>query len=268
MSNPVTVLVVIDPTQQVHPAMEKAMLIAGRAKGDIATTMVFLLAPGQAPSGNDKPVLVSSEWIREQLYQRLKDLPVEFSCTMSWADNQNDAILAATEQLQPTLTIMPYYEDSGQTSRLFSDAKWKLLREVNNPVIITSKSKPGEDHSRRILCAFKVQDDTYSDRNKRIAEVGTKFETIFGLEAHGVNAYSNSMEFPDRAKIASMSSIKNENIHIALGDPEDVICKTAVDIDADLIVIASTQRKGWKGALRGNTIEKIIKKLDRDILMV
>jgi universal stress protein E len=267
MEHQVTVLVVIDPNQTHHPAMDKALLIAGRADGTIPTKMVFLLAPGHIPSSNQTPTLVSSDWIREQLYVTLKDMPIDYSCVMGWGENQSDVVLTATRELSPTLTIMPYY-DNGHQSRIFSDDKWKLLREANNPVIITSKSKAGEDHSRRILCAFKVQDEKYDDRNKRIGEVAQKFSAIFGLEPFAVNAYQDSMEFPDRAKIANLSSIKNENIHITLGEPDDVICKTAEEVNADLIVIASTQRKGWKGALRGNTIERIIRKLDRDVLMV
>lgn len=83
-----------------------------------------------------------------------------------------------------------------------------------------------------------------------------------------VNSYEDSMEYPDRAKIAAMANIPNDRIHVKNGEPEDVICATADQIDADIILIASQQRKGLRGALRGNTIEKILQRLDRDVLMI
>lgn len=265
MSHQVTVLVVVDPSKQHHPALDKALLLSKRAIGDISVKMVFLLTPSRQSTSDSSSILVESEWLKDNIYSRLLDTKVDYSVELGWGSGYNDVILDASEALQPTLTLMPYYSEKG-IGRVFSEERWKLLRNSNNPILITSQSE--RDFSMRLLCAVKFQDPEHEERNKRIAEVSQRFSSIFGLEAHAVNAYDSSMEFPDRTKIAAMSGIKNENIHVKIGEPEDVICETANEIDADLILIASQQRKGWKGALRGNTIEKILECVDRDILML
>ncbi len=262
MEQQVTVLVVIDPSQDTHPALERALLLAGRAVEGAAAKMVFLLTPGQ--QSPEEPLLCTGDWARANIYDRLTDSHVDHSVIMGWGESNNDVILKATKEVKPTLTIVPYYEKT--KGLFFTDERWKLLRHASNPILITSR--PADHPTRRLLAAFKNQDSSYSDRDERIAGVAKRFSETFGLEAHAVNAYSDSMEFPDRQRLASMSGIKNEHIHVKLGEAQDVICDTANEIDADLILIASQQRKGWKGALRGNTIEKIVSRLDRDVLMI
>lgn len=264
MQHQVTLLIVIDPSQSNHPALERALLLANHSLGDAAVKMVFLVTPFQQPLQMSPTTLCTSEWLKENIHDRLVDTKVEYSVIMGWGKSSNDIIIKTGEELGATLTIAPYYDQS--TGRIFSDEKWKLVREATNPILITSRSH--SEYSHRLLCAVKYQDSDYHERNERIIDVATKFSKLFGLELHAVNAYSDSMEFPDRAKIASTSGISNENIHIKLGEPHDVICDVAQDIQADLTVIASHQAKGLKGALRGNMIEKIIQRLDRDILMI
>lgn len=262
MAHDVTVLIVIDPSQSTHPTLDHALLLAGRNPEGTSIKMVFLLTPGQ--QSPEDPVLCSGDWIKTNVYDRLTASHVEQSILLGWGASNNDVILQVAEQLKPTLTIIPYYEKTKGMS--FTEERWKLLRNASNPILITSR--PPEHRTRRILCALKTQNEAYNERNRRIVEVAKRFSDTFGLETHAVNAYSDSIEYPDRHRIASMSGIKNEHIHVKLGEPQDVICEAADEIDADLTIIASQQRKGWQGALRGNMIEKILARLDRDVLMI
>lgn len=265
MPHQVTVLVVVDPSKQHHPALDKALLLSKRALGDISVKMVFLLTPSRQSTADSSSIIVESDWLKENIYSVLSDSNVDYAVHLGWGSGYNDVILDASEALQPTLTLIPYYSDKS-IGRVFSEERWKLLRNSSNPILITSQSE--RDFSMRMLCAFKTQDPEHEERNKRIAEVSQRFSSIFGLEPYAVNAYESSMEFPDRTKISAMSGIKNENIYVTIGEPEDVIVDTAHEIDADLILLASQQRKGWKGALRGNTIERILERVDRDVLML
>lgn len=268
MDNQVTVLVVIDPSKKEHPALDRAVLLSQRAFKEANVKMVFLLVSSATHTDDSPAVLCDSNWMKEHILGSLPtDLPnFTHTAITGWGETYNDVILQASHAVQPTLTIAPQYE-SGPVSRRFSDEKWKLLREATNSVLLAPPSG-SRQHTGKLLCAFKLQDDSYDERNKRIAEVGKKFGAMFGLEVHAVNAYSDSMKFPDRGRIAAMTGIANENIHIKLGEPDDVICDVAKDIDADLTLIASKQRKGFSGAMRGNMIEKITVRLDTDVLMI
>ncbi|MYM64115.1 universal stress protein [Pseudomaricurvus sp. HS19] len=265
MEHQVTVLIVIDPSKNEHPALDRALLLADRAFNGARVKMVFLLNSSETTTAKAGAVLCDSAWVKENIYTRLLTKPnIEHSVVMGWGPSFNDVILEASHSVQPTLSIVPQY-DTSSASR-FSDERWKLLREATNSVLLAPVGP--RQHSGKLLCAFKLQDETYDERNQRIAEIGKKFGEIFGLEVHAVNAYNDSMNFPDRSRIANMTGIANENIHVKLGEPDDVICGVAEEIDADLTLIASKQRKGWKGALRGNMIEKISERMNRDILMI
>ncbi len=262
MEQQITVLVVIDPSQQSHPALDRAMLLARRAEGDIQARMVFVVTPFQQQSSGT--VLCTSEWLKENIHQPLSGTPIDYSVILGWGSSSDEIIIQAATDVGAALTIAPYY---GQAKgHLLSDDKWKLLRKSRNPVLMASRAPT--DHSGRMLCTLKTQDPDYQERNERVVSTAKRFAEVFGLQVHAVNAYDDSMEFPDRTRIANQSGIANENIHVKLGEPQDVICETANAMNADLILIASQQRSGFKGALRGNMIEKILERVDRDILMI
>lgn len=265
MEQQINVLVVIDPSQQTHPALERALLLAKRPANGISAKMVFVVTPFKQTLQQTPAVLCTSEWLKEHIHDQLADSHVEYSVILGWGSSSNDIVIEAAKELNATLTIAPYYEQSSG-GRILSDERWKLLRESNNPVLIASR--PAEHHSGRMLCTLKTQDPENAERDTRMLATAAKFSEVFGLEAHVVNSYDDSMEYPDRAKLAARANVPNERIHVKQGEPEDVICDVANDINADIILIASQQRKGLRGALRGNTIEKIVERLDRDILMI
>lgn len=264
MQQQINVLVVIDPSQQSHPALERALLLAKRPASGISAKMVFVVTPFKHTLQQTPAVLCSSEWLKEHIHDQLSESHVDYSVILGWGSSSNDIIIEAAKEIKATLTIAPYYEQSG--GRILSDERWKLLRESTNPVLIASR--PAEQHTGRMLCTLKTQDPDNAERDTRMLATAAKFTDIFGLEAHIVNSYDDSMEYPDRAKIAALANVPNERIHVKQGEPEDVICDTANAINADIILIASQQHKGLRGALRGNTIEKIIQRVDRDILMI
>lgn len=264
MQQQISVLVVIDPSQQTHPALERALLLAKRATGDLSAKMVFVVTPFKHTLQQTPAVLCSSEWLKANIHDQLQGTHAEYSVILGWGASSTEIIIEAAAKVNAILTITPHYEQS--SGRLLSDERWKLLRESTNPVLIASR--PARNHAGRMLSTLKVQDEDYAERNARMLETAAKFTEIFGLESHLVNSYEDSLEYPDRAKLAAMANIPNDRIHVKNGEPEDVICDIANQIDADIILIASQQRRGLRGALRGNTIEKILERLDRDVLMI
>lgn len=264
MEQQISVLVVIDPSQQTHPALERALLLAKRATGDLRAKMVFVVTPFKHTLQQTPAVLCTSEWLKANIHDQLQGTLVDYSVILGWGASSTEIIIEAAAKVNAILTIAPHYEHPG--NRLLSDDRWKLLRESTNPVLIASR--PARNHAGRMLSTLKIQDEDYAERNARMLETAAKFTAIFGLESHVVNSYEDSLEYPDRAKLAALANIPNERVHVKNGEPEDVICEVADEIDADLILIASQQRRGLRGALRGNTIEKIVERLDRDVLMI
>ncbi|BFM14683.1 hypothetical protein R50073_08660 [Maricurvus nonylphenolicus] len=259
-----TVVVVVDPSHDHQPALDNFVAMASSAPKDKLFRLIIVLASTSKENHNRKTFSFSDAWINDNVHQPLTRLNIPYNTITAWSPEWDESILHINKEFSATLTIIPYYSEL--PGKFLADEKWKLLRKSSNPILIAAD----QDYSqvKRILCTLKFQDQSYRERNQRVAEKAQNFAALFDLEVHAVNAYNDSMEFPDRSNIALMSGIENSNIHVKCGEPEDVISETADAIDADLIVIANQQRQGLSGALRGNLIEKIIDRIDRSILMV
>lgn len=258
------ILVVVDPTQDYHPSIQRALAMCSVSQGDLALTFL-LLASEQTRKSSDLTYLTCSDsWIQENITTPVSAANVEHRILISWTKDWPETLIDLEARLDPTMTVIPYY---GHTSEYtLSDENWKLLRSAKKPILIARK-REGEFQSR-ILASIKTQDERYQERNKTLIEGAKRLVDTFGVELHIVNAYSDSMEYPDRAKIATMAEVPNNFVHVKLGDPQDVICAVADEINPDIVLISSHKRQGLKGLLRGNTVEKIVDCVGRDILMI
>jgi len=194
----------------------------------------------------------------------MEGLSIPFTTLIGWGSDWRELVLSVSTEMNAIMTIVPFYGKVG--GHFLSDEKWKLLRNSPNPILLASRSALKE--SRRMLCSIKSQDESYSEKNNNVLTAAKKMASTFDIELHVVNAYADSMSYPDRAKLATEIDIENDQIHVKMGPPEDVICDTAEQLDSPLVVIASQRRSGFKGALKGNTVEKILERVDRDVLLV
>ncbi len=260
-----TVVVLVDPCHDHHPALDNFIAMASQATEETDVKLVIAVSPTSKESEEHNLITCSDAWLQSNIHEPLQNLDIPYSIIMTWSYYWDDAVLEINKQHTATLTIVPYY--SNLPGNFLNDEKWKLLRKATNPVLISSD----QDYSSKastMLCTLKTQDKNYAERNQRVVETAENLAALFNLDTHAVNAYSDSMNFPDRAQIASHTGIENEKIHVKIGEPQEVICDVANDIDASLVLIASQQRKGLSGVLRGNTIERIVEKMDRSILMI
>ncbi len=268
VANPIndkeSIVVLVDPCHEHHPALNNFIAMASQAIEKPSIELVVVVAPTSKESEEHKLITCSDNWLKDNIRTPLQALNLDYSIAFIWSQHWDDAILKINQQHQATLTIVPHY--SNLPGNFLNDEKWKLLRKATNPVLISSD----QDHNNTntMLCTLKMQDQNYAERNQRVVETAENLSALFNLETHAVNAYSDSLDYPDRVHIANNTGIENENIHVKIGEPQEVICDVANEIDANLVLIASQQRKGLSGVLRGNTIERIVEKMDRSILMI
>jgi universal stress protein E len=60
--------------------------------------------------------------------------------------------------------------------------------------------------------------------------------------------------------------IASERVHIRMGEPEEVIVQSATEMQANLVVVGNSARTGLAAVMRGNTVEKVLDRLDCDVL--
>ena len=62
------------------------------------------------------------------------------------------------------------------------------------------------------------------------------------------------------------TGIESDKIHIKLGETDKVIIEHAKKLDVSLVVVGNSARSGLSAAFLGNTVEKVLDKVECDVL--
>ncbi len=261
------VLVVIDPAMKEQYALKRAVKMNEILNGGINVHLFISFEMDELRKSQDTfDFYCDSNWFAE-LVKPLNEENIPFSTEVFWTADWHNSILESVKRNNSEFIIMSDYGTEQNRDDL-SAAKWSLLRVSNCPVMIVH---PATQLQRKtILAAVNMQTDNprYVDLNNKILKVSRIMATAYGAEKHIVNAYEDSMEFPDRAKLLRDTDAKQENTHVHLGDPVEIISEVAEEIDADVVVIGTLSRRGIMAAMRGNKSEQIIRKIKRDVIIL
>lgn len=265
MSKQENLLVVIDPTRNEHPALERAIITA-KMRENTPAIHVFIGVDGHAvDTSHRNPDMYSDVASFTALEQRMNSEALEYTAEICWAHDWQKSLLSSGKHFQTDMIVIPDYGDRDKGIR-FSDSKWALLRNAKCPVLIV---RPGGDYHRKtVLAAINAQakDERYQELNDKIIARGKWSADLYGATLHVVNAYSDGMSTPDRGSLLRKLNIESDRLHIRQGAPEDVISATAKELDADIVLIGTLARKGLLAAMRGNTSERVLTKLETDIM--
>ena len=83
-----------------------------------------------------------------------------------------------------------------------------------------------------------------------------------------MSAYRDLSQAPDRHRLVRDWGVDLEHIHVRMGDPDDVIVDMAEQLKVGLLVIGNAGRSGLAAAINNNTVERVLDKLDCDLLAV
>lgn len=207
-----------------------------------------------------------NNWFAE-LAKQLVAENIPYTAEVFWTEDWHHSILDAVERHGVGLIIMSDYTTEKNQNDL-SASKWSLLRVSECPVLIVHPT--AKLQRKTILAAVNMQttNPRYVELNEKILRMSRLIATSYGAEKHVVNAYEDSMEYPDRGRLLRETETPQENVHIQQGNPTTIIATVADDIDADVVVIGTLSRRGIMAAMRGNKSEEIIRRLNRDVMVL
>jgi universal stress protein E len=265
------VFVVVDPAQDNPLALERALntnKIAAISR-DIAPPKIHIFmavdCDNTDTSADNPAVHRDSEWFFERVINPLQESGLEYSIEMSWSSDWYGSIIKASQEQQAELIMLPLTSRPSGRGRIFNESIWRLLRTADCPVLVVQPDSPAE--RKVILAAVNIQSHKpeYQRLNDLIIDRSHITAKNNNASLQIINAYKDSLSYPDRGQLATRTGVDNANIHVKAGDPDDVIAETANEIGADLLVIGTQKRASrW----RGNTSEKIITKVTCDILAI
>lgn len=258
-------LVIVDPSHEDHLAFDRMLeLIRQPGEWDLEFHIMIGFESGDKTDPNSPvDILRTTTWFTE-LLSPLDELEVEYTAEFFWTRDWRASITTAADRYGCD-TIM-LCEASAEHKAGVTDSKWDLVRQATCDVVICDVGTTAPIKS--ILAAVNTQatDAVHVALNEKIIERGLFLSKYYDAEFHVVNAYKGSEDFPDRALIGRMSGLPRENIHRDMGKPEDVIAGIADKVNADMVILGCSSRKGLAATFSSHTSEKVMEKIEIDVV--
>ena len=258
------IFVIIDATQEQHLALDRLVITSEINEPNVHIHLFISVDAEKTDLDADNDSLYRDDTWLKNITDKLDKSNARYSYEFCWSREWQKAVLKSAQRFQPDHIFMP--APLGRKS-LFSNEQWALLRTSVAPVSIVRSEdiKP----RRKLLAAINIQkhdDPAYARLNEKILAKGQEVAGHYGADFYVINAYKDSMHFPDRQKIMKLSGLPTDRVHVEEGDPATVISRYAREIDADTVLIGTMARQGAAALMRGNTSEKVLSKLDRDVI--
>ncbi|MBL4821759.1 MAG: universal stress protein [Gammaproteobacteria bacterium] len=265
------IFVVIDPTTDNQTALASAMQIASRSE---TVTLHVYEAVYSSGTNTDVDALQRVELARhrawvESLVEPIRAQGKQVEVEIEWTSDWREALVPAAKRAAADLVVKAASERSGSRRRMLKKSDWTLLRNSLCPVYLI-KNDVLQDGAK-VLVALDIarEDELHSKLNERVIQFGQAFaKAIPDSALHAVNAYADSDNFVYQPDLADKVGIERTDAHTIEGVPEKVIPDVAEEIDAGIVIIGTASRDGLKGAVIGNTVEKILDAIHTNILTV
>lgn len=260
--------VIYDPTQEAQPALDRATAIGAEAKVNLH---VFACIYSDIPKTSEKlttqrALIQHQQEVLQAAVAPLLSAGINVTTEIEWdKDWCMSAVRASIKNGADVVMKSSFAHTPGQRM-LNKTSDWSLIRECSCPVMLVKETT---DHSsRKVLAAVDVRndDESYAQLNQNILDFSRRVADSESAEVHFINAHRDLSSAPDRNALIRNLGIESDRMRIRLGEPEDVIVDNARELNASLIVIGNAARSGISALINGNTVEKIVDRVECDVL--
>lgn len=263
-------LVVYDPTVEAQPTLARAAIAAenGNTAIHLFACIYSYLAKTGDESGEVERLIAAQEDILARAAAPLIEKGVEVTTEVEWRKDWYQAILDAVERCGADGVIKSSYKHTAGQRRLRNTSDWVLIRNCPVPILLVKQAEVSR--TRRVLAAVQScrDDSSCTQLNHAVQAFCQRFADMSDIDPHFVSAYDNLADRPDRGALIRTCGVESDRIHIEMGKPSKVIVKRARKIGANLVVIGNSARTGLAALVNPNTVEKVLDKLDCDLLCV
>ncbi|MBN4053536.1 universal stress protein [Haliea sp. AH-315-K21] len=265
MSTQEYILVIVEPSHDSHIALERALITANLR--EVSPKLHLFICPDVDNTdlkARNQSLYRDSNWL-EELIKPAIESGLDFSYELCWTMEWTDAVLNCADRIQPDTIFIPDY-DPAIRRNMFTNSKWDLLRKSFCPVMIVRPE--ASSHRKVILAAVNIRTEKqkYLEMNEKILSHSKRVAAFYDADLYIVNSYKDSMHYPDREKLLQFTGLPTEKVHLGEGDPADIISEYADQINADMVIIGTMHRTGAAALMRGNTSEKVLRKVKQDVL--
>ncbi len=299
------ILVVLDPTTELQPALSKAATLARRCE---ATLELFICdfdpsLSGQPFFDTDKLRQLREEFVTERLTyleEAAEDLRTEglaVETHVHWDNPTYRGIVRRVEESSPDLVVKDTHHHTVLRRTLFTNTDWNLIRTCPAPLLLV---KPGDwPDSPRVLAALDPGHlgDKPATLDHDILEWSELVAARMGGELHAVHAFfpaallaattsmggmplvtdvtAAEIVEEERKRIAGVlgeivasHDIVPVRVHLEQGAAYEVLPRVAEQLGAALLVMGAVSRSRLQEVFLGSTAERVLDRLGCDVLVV
>ena len=269
------ILVVYDPTTDAQPALERAAALAQSAlkAGTDITFHVYSCIYAKLPMSGGKlakkaELIAAQKEIVAATIAELVDSQIPVAIEVEWEQDWYQAIVKAADRIGAAAVFKSSHKRSATRRLLQNTSDRVLLRECACPVVLVKSGITTTNPDHIILAAvqFRGEAGAYDDLNKRIVAFCQQLFNLTTVEVHFVNAYTELSNRPDTGELIRACGVPNDQVHIEMGETDDVIVETARRLGASTVVIGNSARDGFAAVIHTNTAESILDRLDCNLL--
>jgi universal stress protein E len=297
-------LVVIDPTTEAQPALEKAAKFAAKTSHElILLGCVYdpYIAGDRFFDGPDLERLRSGRLDErldslDTLAGPLRERGLVVRCKAVWDYPLHEAIVRETFDIQPDFVLKDAHHHSALSRALFTNTDWHLIRECPAPLwlvkqlpvpgsaTVVAAVEPTHAHDEPAALDRKIIEQ--AEQLSVICENGLHLVHTYNVPAESaVSAYSAlpapaaASEYERKVKrarqihadavadLAKDFDFPADRIHIWQGNAAEMLPKLAKDLNAGIVVMGAVARSRLARAIIGSTAEKTLDRFSCDIVI-
>ncbi len=276
--------VIIDPTAEHQLALVKALLIAKLADCEIHAFMCVYAdfkESGAHASRRDfkhSTLLAAESRLHDWLEPcRIAGVPV--SKEVVWNREWYDAALHAIVKSNCDLVVKSSFHH-GKLRRFFGPSSdYTLMRNCSRPILFTHQAQ--EWRSNRLLACVDLEssDPQHMRLNEALIRDARALAEIVAMDLYIASAYEDDIDanrLPLEGHghrvsldlLAGHYGVEASRVLLRQGTAVETLSAICHEIEPSIVVIGTLARTGIRGKLIGNTAEKLLDRIDADLLSV
>ena len=303
MSANKSILVVIDPTADQQPALERAAWLAGRLGASLDLLICDYdqhLSGGRffssdAMEGAQRELLKMHERRLEALAAPLREQGLTVGVDARWEHPLDHGVLRKAAELQPIIVAKDTHYHSAIKRALFSNTDWNLIHSCSAPLLLVkprqfaaepkilaavdplhAHAKPAELDHAILALAKELTTALHGD-----LEVFHSFDpapviagatgSIASPIAVPVRELTAALEQSHRKALAQLLDaypVRDSAVHLHQGVAAEALLALSSTLPADIVIMGAISRSGLKKIFIGNTAERVLDRLPCDLLVV
>ena len=295
MKNLSKILVVLNPFDDTNIEVDHALKIASQNKASIELVAFrhhseheILQRLNLEHDVKGRLATETLEKINKKI-SPLKEQGVDISARVEWCEHVALAIIEMIKTENYDLLIKAPNPTSVLKNIVTTPTDWNILRSCPCPVWF---AKPDTQLGHNVIAAIDISDDSPAagEIASQVIHQANYLSHLFGSQLHVVNAFpvmpaAAHLQFVSIYENEYLKTVQNEHEqglekllepfdvpdnyrHVIAGEADQVLVDFMKHNPASILVIGTAAREGMAGLLTGNTAERILSRVECDILVV